>query len=223
MSSKTALIAGASGLVGNTLFKLLLNDDHYDKIKVVSRSSVDLNNEKIEEIILEDFDNLDEISDKLDANDFYISIGTTRRKAGSKEAFLKVDFDFPLKFAHLAKSQPSFQQFLVVTSLGANANSPIFYNMVKGKLEDELIALNLPSLKIFQPSLLLGERKEFRLKEEIGKGISSLFTFFVVGSKKRLWTISAEEVATAMVKVAKKGKIGFKRFKPKNMIKIAYK
>jgi len=223
MSSKTALIAGASGLVGNSLLKLLIDDDYYEKIKVVSRSPITLKNDKIEEIVVSNFENLDDFSDKLDANDFYVSIGTTRRKAGSKLAFLKVDLDIPLKFAQIAQEQSSFQQFLIVTALGANANSPIFYNMVKGKLEDELIALNLKSLKIFQPSLLLGNRKEFRLKEEIGKGISSLFTFFVVGSKKRLWTISADEVAKSMVIVAKKGKIGFKRFKPKKMIKLANK
>lgn len=221
MPSKTALIAGATGLVGNALLNLLLQKDYYQKIIVLTRKELRIKDNRLEVILLKDFDQLESVSEKIQANDYYVALGTTMKKAGSKEAFLKVDVEYPLKIALIAMNQPDFRQFLVVTSYGANANSPLFYNRAKGRLEDGLIKLNLKSLKIFQPSLLIGYRDEFRFWEEVAKGVSTLLSFFVIGSKRRLWTIRGEEVAKAMYRVARKHNPGLKRYKPGKIIKIA--
>ncbi len=222
MSNKTAIIVGATGLVGKAIVRLLLDKDYYKKITVVARRELAIKDNRLNVLIVEDFDKLEEFSSELGANDYYCTLGTTRKKAGSKEAFLKVDVEYPIQLAKIAMKQPDFEQFLVVTSLGANSDSPLFYNMAKGQLEDELIKLEMKSLKIFQPSLLIGYRDEFRLGEAIGKFISSLFSFFAIGSKNRLWSIRGDEVAMAMFKEAHEDRSGVTKYKPDRMIKIAY-
>lgn len=222
MSSKKALIAGATGLVGKALVELVSSKEYYDEIVVLSRRKLDNSNPKITTVLVDDFDKLADFQDKMDVHDVYCSLGTTRKKAGSKEAFLKVDLEYQLELARLTMNQANFQQFMLVSSLGANSDSPLFYNETKGKLEDELIDLNMKALKIFQPSLLLGKRKDFRLLEEVGKFVSAALSFFVVGSKKRLWSIKDEEVAEAMYQVAKKVEPGLKRYKPNDMFRLIY-
>ncbi|MEQ9403085.1 MAG: NAD-dependent epimerase/dehydratase family protein [Cyclobacteriaceae bacterium] len=220
--SKKALVVGATGLVGKALVDLLLRKDYYEEIIVLTRRETGVTDSRLKTVLIDNFDNLADFKDQMNAHDIYCSIGTTRKKAGSKEAFLKIDFEYPMELARLTMVQPDFQQFLLVSSLGANADSPLFYNETKGKLEDALIALDMKALKIFQPSLLLGKRDEFRPLEEVGKFFSAVLSFFVVGSKKRLWSIKDEEVADSMYQVAKKNEPGFKRYKPNDMLRMIY-
>ncbi len=222
MSSKKALIVGATGLVGKALVRHLLEKDSYQEIIILTRRELAIKDNRLKVVLIENFDHLADYKDQMNAHDIYCTIGTTRKKAGSKENFLKIDYDYPIELAKLTMDQSNFQQFLMVTSLGANAESPLFYNETKGKLEEALIALNMRSLSIFQPSLLLGYRDEFRLIEEIGKFFSALLSFFVVGSKKRLWSIRGDEVAESMYMVSKKNEKGVKRYKPNDMLKMIY-
>jgi uncharacterized protein YbjT (DUF2867 family) len=222
MSKKNALIVGATGLIGKALVRLLLDKDYYEKIIVIARRELVIKDNRLHVIILDDFEKIGELGSQIDAHDYYCALGTTRKKAGSKEAFLKIDVDYSLMLAKAAMKQKNFEQFMMVTSLGANSDSPLFYNMAKGKLEDELVKLDMKSLKIFQPSLLIGYRDDFRLGEEIGKFISSLLSFFAIGSKNRLWSIRGDEVAMAMFKEAQEERAGVTRYKPDRMIKIAY-
>jgi len=218
---KTALIVGATGLVGKALIRLLLTKDFYKKIIVLSRRELEIKDNRIEMVILEDFDKMEEIASKLNANDVYCAIGTTLKQAGSKENFLKIDVEYPVALAKIVSKQPLFEQFLMVTSHGANSDSPIFYNKVKGQIEDELIELNLKSLKIFQPSLLLGYRDDFRFKEEVAKFFSAILTFFMVGTKTQLWTIRGSEVAAAMYSIAIRREDGLKKYTVRRMIQLA--
>lgn len=222
MQGKRAVVIGATGLVGHQLVRLMINDERYDSVLLVVRKPHTLKDPKVVELIVKDFDRLQDHKDAMNGHDFYCALGTTRKKAGSKEAFLKVDVDYPLEFAKIAASQKDYKQLLVVTSVGAKSSSPLFYNMAKGLLEDRLQELKLGALKIFQPSLLLGNRKEYRFLEEIAKVLSAFASFFTIGSKRQVGAIRDVEVAKAMIEVAHTEEEGFRRYTPSKMIEIAY-
>ena len=219
--NRVALVTGATGLVGKALVRLLLEKDHYKKIIILSRRELEIKDNRIEMVILPDFDDMGEVPARLNAHDVYCALGTTLSQAGSKEKFRKIDLDWPLELAKITKEQPLFEQFLMVTSHGANADSPLLYNQVKGEVEDELKKMEIKSLKIFQPSLLLGHRDEFRFKEEVMKFFSALLSFFMIGSKTRLWSIRGTEVAIAMYKVALHAEPGLEVLPPRKMIQLA--
>lgn len=221
MSNYTALITGATGLVGHELVHYLLSKKYYSKIKVLTRRKLDISDDRLEYIVLEDFGQMERIKDKLNVNDYYCALGTTMKKSGSKENFKKIDLEYPLMLADIAQSSSAFEQYLIVTAAGSKSSSPLFYNKIKGKLEDELKKLKLKSLTIFQPSFLLGHRDEFRLGEAIGKVLSKLLTFFMVGSKKGLFAIPASDVAKAMYLVAVERKAGTKTYKSSSILKLA--
>jgi uncharacterized protein YbjT (DUF2867 family) len=152
MKNKTALIAGSTGLVGNELLNLILNDDYYSKVISVVRNSTGISNAKLKEIKI-DFENIENYSSEILGNDIFCCLGTTIKKAGSKENFKKVDLDYPLQIAGAALVNGA-QQFFVVSSIGADKNSKAFYTSVKGEMEEDLKKLNYFSLNIFRPSFL---------------------------------------------------------------------
>ncbi|WP_109833199.1 NAD-dependent epimerase/dehydratase family protein [Reichenbachiella versicolor] len=220
MSGKTAVIVGATGLVGRELLNVLLEHDYYSKVLLVGRRSPEVKDNRIEEVVV-DFNRLSDYKSQISANDYYCCIGTTMGKAKNKETFFKVDFSFPMELAKMAKEDPQFEVFNVVTSYGANPESGLFYNAVKGQLEDALRDLNLKTLHIYQPSLLLGYRPHFRLWEELAKIVSSVFSFFIIGSRLRFWAIKGREVAEAMFYVSKSGESGVHVHKPLEMKKTS--
>lgn len=222
MSGRKAVIIGATGLVGKQLVRLMIKDDRYETISLITRRPHELKDPKLVEIIVKDFDQLEKHASKMNGHDFYCALGTTRKKAGSKEAFLKVDVEYPTTFAEIARSQKNFEQLLVVSAVGANSHSPFFYNMAKGTLEERLKEMKLKALKIFQPSLLLGDRKEYRMLEEIAKIASGIASLFLLASKKRVGAIRDIEVAKAMIAIAHMNEPGFLRLKPRKMVEIAY-
>ncbi len=201
---KVALIAGATGLVGRELVRLLLSDPYYDKVKVVTRKSTDIKDNRLEEIIIENFDNLKSRSDQLSASHYYVTLGTTMRRAGSKENFYKVDFTYPHVLGKMAKEDANFEKYLIVTSYKASTDSKFYYNRVKGEIEEALRTLQLKSLHIFQPSLLIGFRPDFRVFEEISKIILPVIVFLTFGQIK-FRAIEGRDVAKSMLKVGKEG------------------
>lgn len=200
MNNKTALLAGASGLVGNELLHILLDSPHYKGVKILVRHPLDMAHEKLEQVIT-DFDKLDDYAQHFDVDDVFCCLGTTIKKAGSQDAFKKVDYEYPLKMAELAKSQ-QVKNFLIITALGADAESKVFYSRTKGQLQVRLKKIGLTALHIFQPSLLLGERQEFRLGEKAAAVLSPAISKLLKGKMEKYKPIEAKNVALAMYEVA---------------------
>lgn len=201
ISNKKALLAGATGLVGSHLLTLLLNDPYYAEVIIPVRRKTGINNPKLTEIII-DFDKLDSYKDLLKADDIFCCLGTTIKKAGSQEAFRKVDFNYPLELANVTLKNGA-RQFLIITSIGANEKSKVFYTRVKGEIENELTKLNFKSISIFRPSMILGERKEKRFNEKAVKILFKIISPLLAGSLKKYRGIEAADIAKAMLISAK--------------------
>ena len=199
---KTALIFGSSGLIGNYLLELILKDNNYNKIKLFVRSDLTDVNSKIE-IIKTDFNNIENHKDKIVGDDCFFCIGTTRKNTPDKNEYIKIEYNLPIEVAKIAKSN-SINNFIYISSLGANPNAASLYLKNKGKTEEELIKLNFSNLSILRPSILLGNRKENRVGEKIGifamKTLSPLF----LGNMKKYKPIKVEYVSKAMLQVAQK-------------------
>jgi uncharacterized protein YbjT (DUF2867 family) len=194
---KTALVAGSTGLIGNQLLELLLREDRYEKIIALSRKPLAIQNSKIVNLVV-DFDKLNEIKSSLAADDVYCCLGTTIKQVKTKEAFRKVDYEYPLTLATITKEQGA-NTFLLVSALGANKDSSIFYNTVKGEVEDAISHVDFESLHIFRPSLLIGPRVEHRSGEEAAKVIYKYLNFLI---PKKFKGIESIKVARAMIAFA---------------------
>ena len=203
---RSALIVGATGLVGSMVLDALLLDDYYESITVISRRSSGKHHRKLKEIIV-DFDKLEENSAEIKANHVFCCLGTTINAAGSKEKFVLVDKIYPIKLAKICKENGA-TEFLVITALGASKNSWIFYNKVKGSLQDELIKLKFESLHILQPSLIMGERTENRGGEKLAQLFFEKTNFLFQGPLKKYAGIDAKVIASSMVYYAKEGTKG---------------
>lgn len=200
-NSKIALVAGASGLIGKQLLKKLIADKYYKKIIVISRKRLDAPLPENVRNVVTDLDNLESVAlSKID--DVFCCLGTTMKKAGSKGEFYKVDFSYPYALAKLAKGLGA-TKYLIVTAMGANKDSKIYYNRVKGEIEEALAKLGFASLIILQPSLLLGARNEKRPGERLAQVLAKNLSFLFVGPFKKYRAIEGEKVAGAMVSLAK--------------------
>lgn len=202
MKNKKALIAGATGLVGHHLLSLLLSSSEYEKVYVLTRRSLSLDSPKAEEILL-NFDEMDESYYLPAVDDVFCCLGTTMKKAGSKEAFRKVDYHYPLQLAEKAAAKGA-KQFLLVTAMGADKNSFFFYNKVKGEVEEDISKITeLHSISFFRPSLLLGERQESRAGESIAAKLMILLKPLMKGFLRKYRPIYARTVANGMLSIAR--------------------
>ncbi|WP_367619236.1 oxidoreductase [Planococcus shenhongbingii] len=199
IDSKTALLAGASGLVGTELLHILLESPKYEEVKIFVRKRMEIKHPKLEQVLV-DYNRLENYEEYFNVNDIYCCLGTTIKKAGSQEAFRKVDYEYPLKMAELAKKHNA-ENFLIVSALGADPHSKVFYSRTKGEVEKQLKNLDLHALHIFQPSLLLGDRQEFRLGEKIASFLAPVFSPLLFGKLKKYKPVSARRVAYAMYQV----------------------
>lgn len=197
---KSAVVFGATGLVGKELINGLSADNDYQKITAVVRRPLSFANSKTEQVVLSDFTRLTDLKDQLHASAYFCCIGTTIKAAGSKEAFRKVDLDIPQQIARLAEAL-SIPALVVISSMGANASSSNFYLHTKGEMEKTLRELYSDNLKFVRPSLLMGKREEFRLGERIAVAFMKIFGWLFIGPLRRYKGISACDVACAMIKI----------------------
>ena len=197
---KTAILLGATGLTGNLLLQLLLEDNRYKKIKLFSRSTSGVVHPKVEEY-LGDLIHLETFKNDFKADEVFCCIGTTKSKTPDKELYKKIDFGIPTKAAQLCKEN-GIETLIIISALGANSKSNIFYNRTKGEMEDAVLQLQIPKTHILQPSLIGGKREEKRIGEWIFKQLMKVANLVMAGPLKKYKSIHPKDIAKAMVWLA---------------------
>ncbi|TKH02489.1 NAD-dependent epimerase/dehydratase family protein [Peribacillus simplex] len=219
MTNKTALILGATGVVGTQLVKEISNSNIYNEIHLLTRREMKFRERKCTGHVV-DFDNLSQYAYLFNVTDVFICLGTTIKKAKSKEAFRKVDYDYIIEAAKMAKTS-NVEKLLVITAMGANSKSKFFYSRVKGDVEGTLQHLEMNTVHIFRPSLLLGEREEFRAGEKISGVLSTFLKFVFVGPLRPYRAIEANKVAAAMYAAAQTTAKGYHFYNSEEIEKLA--
>lgn len=201
-----AIVIGATGLIGKELVKQLLAKDDFDRVVTLVRKTSGVSDNKLEEIVI-DFDEPSSYSKYLMGDVLFCALGTTIKKAGSQEAFRKIDFQFVVDFASVA-AKNGVKRFSVVSSLGSKPDTSNFYLRTKGEMEKAISTLNFDSVYVFRPSLLLGERQERRTGEKIAEFLFKVIGFVFVGKLKRYKPVQGSAVAKAMINLSISGKPG---------------
>ena len=197
---KTALLFGASGLVGSHVLSQLISNNNYSKIKLFVRSSIDISDPKIE-IIQTDFNNLENHREDIKGDDCFFCIGTTKKNSPDKNEYQRIELNIPKQVAQIAKSN-NIKSYFFVSSGYANSKSSGDYLKYKGLVEEEILNLGFSKTGILRPSFILGSRKEFRLGEKIGIIIFKLLNPLFVGPLRKMRSIHSETIAIAMIKLA---------------------
>lgn len=197
MKKKTVIVAGASGLVGKEVVKHLISDPTCSEIILLVRNNSEIKHPKIKEVLF-DFTSLEYKIENINADSMLICIGTTMKKAQTKERFEEVDLHIPVKLARLA-IKLNVQNVAIISAMGADSKSLFFYNRVKGEMETQLISLNIKNLTIVRPSLLIGDRNEFRFGERFAEKVYTALPFIFPNKYK---PIDAGSVARAMIKAS---------------------
>ncbi len=201
VQKRSAVLIGASGLIGGHLLRLLVNDETYGQVTVPVRRSLSFRHPKLREYVV-DFEHLDKQGDALTGQEVFCCLGTTIKSAGTQAAFRKVDFTYVVEAASIAAKNGA-RQFLLVSSLGADRNSRAFYLRVKGEVEQAVAQLPFKAVQIFRPSALLGERSTPRPMEKFSLTLLNLISRVFIGRLRRYRAIEAATVARAMLVAAK--------------------
>lgn len=215
MNGQTAVVIGATGLVGSSLVQQLLNDDAFDRVRILVRRTVNLQHPKLE-VCITDFSNYEQYRQQLGTGDcIFCCIGTTMAQVkGDKALYRTIDFDIPVNAARFGKAA-GFQQYLLVSAIGANSSSRFFYPRLKGEVEDVIAGFDFKGLHIFRPSFLLGNRTEQRTGEKIGIALFRLFKFLTPSNYKG---IDVADVAKAMIRAAKQNNAGVRVYYYNQMV-----
>jgi uncharacterized protein YbjT (DUF2867 family) len=220
MNEQTAVVIGATGLIGNMVVEELLNDDAFSIVRTLTRKPLTIIHPKLQQKIV-DFNDINDYKEKFGEGDIiFCCIGTTQKKVqGDKEAYKKVDYDIPVNAAQIGISR-GYKKYLLVSAIGANENSSNFYLQLKGKTENAIKKFSFRSISIFRPAQLLGKRKEYRPAEKILQPVTKFISLFLFGSLKKYRSIHAKDVAKAMVKESKQNNPGIHYFEYTQMMQL---
>lgn len=208
-----AILIGATGLVGSEILKRLINDDRFTSVNIFTRRALKITHPKIKELII-DFENLETLQEPIVGDVLFSALGTTLKKAGSKEAQYKVDFQYQYDIARLAQKN-HVGTLIQISSVGANPRSPFFYLRMKGELEESLKGLDFKKCCILQPGPLVGQREEERPQE---KWFIALLEWFPkIPGMESYWPIQAKDVAIIAINEVFSPQQGFYQLKPKSL------
>ena len=197
---KIAIILGATGLTGNIVLQKLIEDDRYDSIKLFSRSKIEGLPNKVTQFI-GDLLKLEQFRANFNADEVYCCIGTTTKKTPNKTVYKQIDYGIPLTASKLSKEN-SINTFLVISAMGANKKSNVFYNKTKGEMESGVLQQNIKNTFILRPSLIGGKRNERRILENIGLVVFKIIQPLFIGKLKKYRIINAKCIALAMINLA---------------------
>ncbi|WP_316840744.1 oxidoreductase [Pedobacter gandavensis] len=203
---KTAVILGASGLIGSSLLTQLLNSPDYGRVLILVRKKLNQEHPKLEQLLV-DFDRLNDYAKEIKGDVVFCCLGTTKSKTPNLEQYRKIDYLYPLDAAAIAQANGA-KQYHLVSSMGANPDSRIFYSRTKGETERDLQSIPFQSIHIYRPSLLDGERKEHRSAEGFMIAVMRVLNPLLIGGLRKYRSIKIENVALAMLKVSLENKEG---------------
>lgn len=221
MPLQTAVVIGATGLIGGHVVEELLADEHFDKVVVLVRKEYALQHPRLIVRIV-DFNNPADYKNKLGTgNAIFSCIGTTQKKVnGDRDAYKKIDFDIPVTAAKFGK-EAGFDTFLLVSAVGANAKSSNFYLRLKGEVDEAVSSFGINAVHIFRPSMLLGKRGEYRFGEKLMQAVMKGIDFMFIRSMRKYKSIQATTVAKAMVAAAKNSQPGDHVYQYDEMMALA--
>ncbi len=206
MSGRTAIVAGASGLVGGHCLRRLLASGLHEHVVAFVRGPINVTHKRLEQRTV-DFERLGRMSAFPRVHDVFCCLGTTMKKAGSEAAFRKVDYEYVVRLAETS-IRTGADHFYLVSAIGADPKSRVFYSRVKGEAEDAVAKLGFAGLHVFRPSFLVGSRGEKRRGESAGIAAARFFSFVLIGPARKYRPIRADTVARAMVAVARERPTG---------------
>jgi uncharacterized protein YbjT (DUF2867 family) len=204
--SKKAIIAGASGLIGSKLLDILLSQPGYDEVLILLRKELPVEHKKLVQLVI-DFDQLDNHAAAIAGHALFCCLGSTKKKTPDMAEYRKIDHDYPLKLAQLAK-QTGVEHYHLVSAIGAGSKSSNFYTKMKGETEDDIQQVGIKCLHIYEPSVLTGDRKESRPMERLAIGLMKVIDPLLIGGLKKYRSIPAQTVALAMFNESLKNEAG---------------
>jgi uncharacterized protein YbjT (DUF2867 family) len=204
--AKKAVLAGASGLIGSHLLQILLEQAYYDEVVILVRKTLPLQHHKLKQLVV-DFDQLQSYAKELKGDVVFSCLGSTKKKTPDLALYRKIDHDYPLLMAQIAK-QNGVEQYHLVSSIGANKNSSMFYPKLKGETEADITTVGIPALHIYRPSFLAGDRGEKRPMEIFWVAVMKLLTPLFIGGWKKYRAINGATVAMTMYKQSLKNTTG---------------
>lgn len=195
---KKAVIAGASGLTGGLLLNILLKSPEYQEVLALVRKPLPVTNAKLKQLEI-DFDRMDDYAVEITGDVFFCTLGTTRKKTPDMAIYRRIDHDYPVILAQIARKNGAAQYHLI-SSLGADKTAKSFYLKFKGETEQDVINAGLPCTHIYRPSFIVGNRKEHRPMEHFLVKVMKLLDQLLIGPLKKYRSIPASAIAMAMYK-----------------------
>ncbi|WP_142527605.1 NAD(P)H-binding protein [Pedobacter westerhofensis] len=203
---KKAIVAGASGAIGNSLLFHLLGNKNYAHVLILVRSELRIQHPKLQQLVV-DYDRISDYAAQLNADVVFCCLGTTKSKTPDQRQYKKIDYQYPLDIARITSRNGS-KGFHLISSIGADKNSKMFYTRTKGEVENDLQQVPFDDIHIYRPSLLDAPRKDKRFMESSMNIIMNVINPVLIGGLKKYRSIRVEDIAKTMIRLSLEDKKG---------------